>query len=140
MVKKFFNKTEVKFMDKNAYYKKMFLIAALWNWILAIIMILLSIAAPSSAKDFGMEIPLTWFFFQSFWFFVFLFGILFFATSQNLEKYHGLASIFVLEKVGIFIITLVYYLMGDVNEAAFSMVIVDLIFGILFLEFWLKFK
>lgn len=127
-------------MDKNAYYKKMFLVAALWNWIIAIIMILLSIASPSSAKDFGMEIPPTWFFFQMLYFAAFLFGILFFVTGQNLEQYHGLASIFVIEKVGVFIIALAYYLMGDFNEGGLLIALGDLIFGILILEFWVKFK
>ncbi len=49
----------VKSMDKNEYYNRMFLIAALWNWIIAIIMILISIFSPSTAKDFGMEVPPT---------------------------------------------------------------------------------
>jgi len=127
-------------MDKNAYYKKMFLIAALWNWIFSISMILLSIATPSIAEDFGVEIPLTWFFFHLMWFFAFLFGLLFFVTGRNLEKYHGLAGIFVIEKVGAFLIGLAYYLMGDINEAGLLIVIGDLIFGMLFLEYWIKFE
>jgi hypothetical protein len=127
-------------MNKNDYYKKMFLIAALWNWIIAILMTLLSLALPSITKDFGMDIPLTWFFFHLLYFLVFLFGILFFVTGRELEKYHSLASIFVLEKVGAFIIVLAYYLIGDFNEGALLIGIGDLIFGILFLEYWIKFE
>ena len=127
-------------MNKNAYYKNMFLIAALWNWILAIIMYLLSIAAPSSAKDFGMDVPPSWFFFHFMWFFAFLIGIFFFVTSRDLEKYHGLAPIFVLEKVGAFLLSLAYYVVGGINEAVMLITTVDLIFGILFLEYWLKFE
>jgi hypothetical protein len=127
-------------MDKNEYYKKMFFIAALWNCILGILMILISLAAPSTAKDFGMEVPPSWFFFHFMWFFVFLFGLLFFATSRDLEKYHGLAPIFVLEKFGAFLLSLVYYLMGHMNEGGLLIAIGDLIFGILYLEYWVKFK
>ncbi len=127
-------------MDKNVYYKNMFIVAALWNWILAIVMVLLSIAVPSMAKDFGVEIPASWFFFHMMWFFAFLIGLLFFATGRNLEKYHGLSGIFILEKVGAFLIGLAYYLIGEINVAGLLIVVVDLIFGFLFIEYWLKFE
>ena len=130
----------VKLLDKNQYYKYMFLIAAAWNWIIAIVMFLLSVLAPSSAEDFGTEIPPTWFFFESMFFFVFLFGLLFYVTAKNLEKYHALATIFVIEKVGIFIVSLVFFLIGDINIASFLIAVGDLIFGILFLEFLANFE
>lgn len=130
----------VKSMDKNEYYNHMFLIAALWNWIIAIIMILISIFSPSTAKDFGMEVPPTWFFYHLMWFFVFLIGILFFVIGRDLEKYHGLIFIFVIEKLGAFLISLAYYLIGDVNEGGLLVGVVDLIFGILFIEFLIKYK
>ena len=130
----------VKLMDKNQYYKHMFLIAALWNWIIAVIMVLLSIVLPSSARDFGMEVPPTWFFYHLMWFFVFVIGILLFVISRDLEKYHGLMFIFVIEKVGVFLIGLAYYLIGDVNEGGLLIGVVDLIFGILFIEFLINFK
>ena len=117
----------------------MFLISAIWNWIIAIVMFLISVLAPSSAEDFGTEIPPTWYFFESMFWFVFLFGLLFYVTAKNLEKYHDLATIFVAEKVGIFIITLVFLLIGDINIAGFLIAVGDLIFGILFLEFLIKF-
>ena len=127
-------------MDKINYYKYMFVIAALWNWVIAVIMILLTIVSPSSTKDFGMKVPPTWFFFHMLYFFVFLFGLFFYVTSRDMEKYHKLASIFVLEKVGVFIIALIYYMMGHFNEGGLLIAIGDLIFGILFLEFLVNFK
>ena len=127
-------------MDKNSYYKYMFLIAALWNWVIAIMFMLMPILSPSTAADFGTEIPPTWYFVEGFFWFVFLFGLLFYATAKNLEKYHDLAIIFVAEKVGIFIISLVFFLIGDINIDAFVITVVDLIFGILFLEFFIKFE
>ena len=127
-------------MDKNSYYKYLFLIAALWNWVIAIMFMLLPILSPSSAADFEMEIPPTWYFVEGFFWFVFLFGLLFYATAKNLEKYHDLAIIFVAEKVGIFIISLVFFLIGDIGIDAFLITVGDLIFGILFLEFLIKFK
>jgi len=71
---------------------------------------------------------------------VFLIGLFFYVTGRNLEKYHGLAPIFVLEKVGAFIIVLLYFLLGEINVAGLVIGIGDLIFGILFLEYWLKFE
>ena len=128
-------------MDKNSYYKYMFIVAALYNWIMAVVFILLSILSPSSVEDFGVDIPPTWFFAHAFYLFVCLFGLLFYVTGRSLEKYHGLAPIFVLEKVGAFITGLLYFLMGETNAAAFVIgAIGDLIFGILFFEYWLKFE
>ncbi len=127
-------------MDKNSYYKNMFLVAALQNWILAVVFILLSILSPSSVGDFGMDIPPTWFPTHLASFLAFLFGLFFYVTGRNLEKYHGLAPIFVLEKVGAFIIGLLYILIGEMNAAGLVIGIGDLIFGILFFEYWLKFE
>ena len=127
-------------MDKNSYYKYLFLIAALWNWVIAIMFMLIPILSPSSAADFGTEIPPTWYFAEGFFWFVFLFGLLFYVTAKNLEKYHDLATIFVAEKVGIFIISLVFFLIGDINIDTLLITVGDLIFGILFLEFLIKFE
>jgi len=118
----------------------MFIVAALWNWILAVVFILLSILSPSSAEDLGMDIPPTWVFAHGFYFLVFLIGLFFYVTGRNLEKYHGLAPIFVLEKVGGFITILLYFLIGEINAAVLVVGIADLIFGILFFEYWLKFE
>ncbi|MHA2182788.1 MAG: hypothetical protein ACXAAH_15315 [Promethearchaeota archaeon] len=60
-------------------------------------------------------------------------------TSRNLEKYHDIAVFFVIEKFIFFFIPFIYFLLGDINFLALTVFIVDLIFGALYLEFWLKF-
>lgn len=118
----------------------MFLIAPIWNIIITIAFVLLSILSPSSAKDFGVAIPPSFMWYHAMYFFVFLFGLLFYVTSRNLEKYHDLATIFVVEKFGAFFLFLIYFILGEFNILGLPIIIIDLVFGILFLEFWLKFK
>jgi len=127
-------------MEKNTYYKYLFLIAALWNIIISILLVLILMISPNSAKLFGVAVPPSFIWAYSFFFFVFLFGLLFYLTSRNLEIYQKLANIYVVEKVGIFLIFLIYLILGDINFLGFSLSIGDLIFGILFLEFSINYK
>ncbi len=127
-------------MEKNTYYKYLFLIAALWNLIIGIVFVLVLIVSPNSATLFITALPPSFIWAYSFFFFVFLFGLLFYLTSRNIEKYQKLANIYVVEKFGVFVIFLIYLLLGDIKFIAFSLTIVDLIFGILFLEFSINYK
>jgi hypothetical protein len=130
----------VKILEKNLYYKLLFLIGAIWNWGAGIIFLILSIFIPSSIEIFGAEIPSTFIWFHIILALVLLFGLFFFMTSRNLEKYHDIAVFFVIEKFIFFFIPFIYFLLGDINFLALTVFIIDLIFGCLYLEFWLKFS
>jgi len=129
----------VKILEKNQYYKLLFLIGAIWNWGAGVIFLILTIFIPSSIELFGAEIPPTFIWFHIILALVLLFGLFFFMTSRNLEKYHDIVIFFVIEKFIFFFIPLIYFLVGDINFLALTIFIVDLIFGCLYLEFWLKF-
>jgi len=129
----------VKILEKNQYYKLLFLIGAIWNWGAGAIFLILTIFIPSSIELFGAKIPPTFIWFHIIIALVLLFGLFFFMTSRNLEKYHDIVIFFVIEKFIFFFIPLIYFLVGDINFLALTIFIVDLIFGCLYLEFWLKF-
>ena len=122
-------------LERASYHKKMYTIAAIWNWILAISFLLLpridiglfSLAGP-------MDPPNTLLWFDSFFGFVFLFGIGYYFISKSTTENHGLIKIVIIEKFWVFIITLYYFLILEASVLAVGVVTGDLLFGILFIE------
>ena len=122
-------------LERTSYHKKMYTIAAIWNWILAIGFLILpridiglfSLAGP-------MDPPNTLLWFDSFFGFVFLFGIGYYFISKSTTENHGLIKIVIIEKFWVFIITLYYFLILEASVLAVGIVTGDLLFGILFIE------
>ncbi len=122
-------------LERQSYHKNMYTIAAIWNWILAVSFLILpridigffSLAGP-------MDPPNTLLWFDSFFGFVFLFGIGYYFISKSTTENHGLIKIVIIEKFWVFIITLYYFLILEASLLAVGIVIGDLLFGILFIE------
>ena len=122
-------------LERTSYHKKMYTIAAIWNWILAVGFLILpridiglfSLAGP-------MDPPNTLLWFDSFFGFVFLFGIGYYFISKSTTENHGLIKIVIIEKFWVFIITLYYFLILEASVLALGIVSGDLLFGILFIE------
>ena len=122
-------------MERASYHKKMYTIAAIWNWILAISFLILpridigffSLAGP-------MDPPNTLLWFDSFFGFVFLFGIGYYFISKSTTENHGLIKMVIIEKFWVFIITLYYFFILEASVLAIGVAIGDLLFGILFIE------
>ncbi|MEM2142338.1 MAG: hypothetical protein QXQ81_03695 [Candidatus Thorarchaeota archaeon] len=123
-------------MDRHNYHRMLFLIAALWNWILAI----LFLSLPRISMDYfylaGPIIParenMIWF--DAFMGLVFAFGLGFFIVSRNEKEKHGLIMIASFEKTWVFVVGLLYFLFMQATPTLLLVVTGDLIFGILFLE------
>ena len=122
-------------LERASYHKKMYTIAAIWNWILAVGFLILpridiglfSLAGP-------MDPPNTLLWFDSFFGLVFAFGLGFYFISKSTTENHGLIKISIFEKFWVFIITLYYFLILEASLLAVGIVIGDLLFGILFIE------
>ncbi|MFW9771299.1 MAG: hypothetical protein ACFFBY_09060 [Promethearchaeota archaeon] len=128
-------------MDREKYYRYMFLSGALWNWVIGILFVLLTLFfLPLAAHFLGISIPPSLLFMHGFLVFVVLIGIVLYIISKDITKNRGIVQICVIEKFSLFILFLIYFIMGDFNIIFFIPVIVDLIYGILFLEFLLNYK
>ena len=128
-------------LDKKKYYKNMFLCAGLWNFVVGLIFLLASIIMlPTLVASYDLEVPPSSFFIHGFLVLVIVLGIGFFIVSKDISKNHGIVQMSVVEKFLIFIVFLIYFLMGDFNFLMFIPAIVDLILGILFLEFVINIK
>lgn len=128
-------------MKKSVYYKLLFQISAIWNWIVAMLLLILSIFALNfTATLFGMAIPPSLIWFHTIAGLIFVFGVGYFIISQDLDKNWGLVLVGALEKFLFFFILLLYLLWGDINSFVFLLTGVDLVLGCLYLEFLLNYN
>jgi len=130
----------VEKMDKKKFYKKMFFSAAIWNWIVGLTLLMLSFINPNILPLFGVDIPPSLVFMQMLFILVIVFGIGFFLVYQDLEKNKGIVIMSIFEKISFFVVFLIYFILGDVNFLVLLLNIIDLIFGILFIEFVINTK
>lgn len=93
----------------------MFILAAIWNWTLAIGFIALSRIDLNLFLTFGLDIPNTMLWFDSFMGMVFVFGIGFYIVSKNVKENHGLIQMACFEKVTVFIIPLIWFFLGQAS-------------------------
>jgi len=112
----------------------MFTIAALWNWTLAIVFLILPRIDINNFYIAGDTIPPTLLWFDSFMGLVFAFGIGFYLISLDIKANHGLIMTASFEKVWVFIIGLYYFLIAEASIWVVIVVLGDLIFGLLFME------
>ena len=118
----------------------MFLSAAIWNWIIGLTLLMLSFFIPNMLPLFGVETPPSLVFLQMLFILVIIFGIGFFIVYLDIEKNQGIVLMSIFEKVSFFFVFLIYFILGDVNFLVLLLNIIDLIFGMLFIEFIINMK
>ncbi len=127
-------------MDKKSYYKYLFLISAIWNWIIGIIFFLIPLVWPAGFGFFGVAVPPSNIFIHAFFGLVFIFGIGYFIIFLDINKNHAILIIGAVSKGFVFVNFLVYLILGEFNFIGFIPVIIDLIFACLFVEFLIGIK
>ncbi|MHA1963599.1 MAG: hypothetical protein ACXACG_09160 [Candidatus Thorarchaeota archaeon] len=121
-------------MDRERYHRLMYLIAAIWNWTLAITFLVLPRIDINYFPATGLVIPNTMLWFDSFMGVVFAFGLGFYFVSKSVKENHGLIQMGVFEKTWVFLIGVVWFILGQASILVIFFVTVDLIFGLLFIE------
>ena len=127
-------------MERKNYYKYLFLIGAIWNLIVGLGFIVLSPLAESLIPMFDMELPPSLVFYHAFFGYVIVFGIGFYLVARDINKNHGIVVLGAIEKLYVFILFLIYFVLGYSNFLPILFVIVDLIFACLFVEFLISSK
>jgi len=125
-------------MNKEKYYKILFIVAALYNIINSVIFILISIVATDLFPVFGVAIPPSMVWLQLSLILIALLGVGYIIVSRDISKNHGLVLVGGLAKLFFFLMSLVYFLIGDLNVLIVLLGSVDLIMVILFIEFLLR--
>jgi hypothetical protein len=127
-------------LDKKVYYKFLFIIGATWNILASLSFIMTSIFMRSAFPAYGITIPISMIWLQSFLFLVANLGIGYFIVSLDISKNHGIVVIGIIAKVGYFLISLVYFIIGDIGILTLLFASVDIVFSILFIEFLINYK
>ncbi len=121
-------------MNRTKYHKIMYTIAAIWNWVLAVVFLLLPRIDMNYFYIAGDTIPPSMLWFDLFMGLVFAFGIGFYLVSLDTEKNHGFIKVACFEKVWVFIVPLYYFLISQATILVLVFALVDIIFGLLFIE------
>ena len=124
-------------MTKNKYYKGLFLVGAIWNWVIASTFFF---AYKPIIKSLGMTplqyaLPL-----QLAMALVFVYGIAYFYVYKNPVRNRDCAKLGVYSKTMVFVLLIYYWAVGEVVFDLVIPGIVDLVFAVLYLEFLLRFK
>jgi hypothetical protein len=129
-------------MSRAAYYKALFIIGGVWNFILSVPFLLLSYFDRTLLSLFvvGIFTGATLMYYQVFLWFVIVFGIGYTIVGLDLDKNHGIVLLGAIAKILAFISFVAYYLSGDVPFSLAMIGIGDLIFAILFIEFLINYK
>ena len=127
-------------MDKIKYYKYMFIIGALWNLILGVMFFFLPALGESVFEMTGTEVLPSLLFYHAFFGIVFFFGIAYYLVARDLDKNHVIVLLGAIAKTFIFILFLIYFIIGHSNIVPVIFVIGDLIFACLFAEFLINYK
>nr|MDO8111669.1 hypothetical protein [Candidatus Sigynarchaeota archaeon] len=125
-------------MDRTIYQKRLLVIAALWNWAVTGVFFTLSVAMPSAFVTLGFVIPNSMLWFHCSIGIVGVFGVAYMVASRDPKANRGLLMVCVVEKFFFFLVFTIYFFIGDVSIVGLLVVVVDLAFGILFLEVVLR--
>ena len=127
-------------MDKEKYYKWLFIIGAIFNWIMAMSFTIASIAIPDIFALFGTGNPPTLFFLHALLGLIFVYGIGYFIVGIDIHKNRGIVWLGVLSKLTFFSFCVVYFLLGDLSILIVIFGSFDFFFAILFLENIIHFR
>lgn len=119
-------------MPKEGYYKKMFFIGAIWNWVATLTF---AIGWKILFPLFGMASPNYLVFYMLFLGLCFVYGIGYFWVSRDISSNHGIVRMGIIGKLLVFAGFLIAWVMGEVPLIIVGSGIVDLIFAILFIDF-----
>lgn len=119
-------------MPKESYYKKLFFIGAIWNWVATVSF---AIGYKFLFPLFGMKLPQYPIFFLLFLGLAFVFGIGYYWVSKNIHQNHAVVKMGAIGKIIVFVGLAADAFAGNISIILAGSGIVDLIFAILFIEF-----
>ncbi len=129
-------------MNKAIYYKYLFIIAGFWNIGTALIFGIFAPLLSSFLPFFGLSTFNNEIYFWMYGFLILaaISGFKYFLVGLDITKNHLVVSSGLIAKFGIFILTLVFFILGTITWPLFVMGIINLIFTGLFIEFYVNYK
>ena len=118
-------------MEKENYYKKLFLIAAIWNWGATIPFFC---AYEPIFNLLGERVPTSPVWLQLFLALAFVFGIGYYWVSKDLSNVE-IVKMGAIGKILVFLLPLYYAIIGSIGWIMVAIVFADLVFAILFIQY-----
>lgn len=122
-------------MDKDKYYKYLFIIGAIFNWTISFTFLVVSILVSDVFHLFGTSRPSTLFFLHSLLGLIFVYGIGYFIVGLDIDKNRGCVWLGVISKLTFFSFCVIYFLLGDLELVIVVLGSLDFIFACFFIEF-----
>ena len=128
-------------MNKALYYKYMFMVAGIGYILAALIFAIIAPTIDNFLHFFGLDQNAQiWVWLYSYLLAIMSLGFMYFLVGLDITKNHLVISAGMIFKVSQFIIWLVIYLMDLSNLPLLIVAAVDLVFAVLFIEFFVNFK
>jgi len=124
-------------MDRKAYYKRLFIIGALWNWGAAVLFFFWSAQLLALLKMQPLNYPGIM---QLAMVLVFALGVGYYWVSKDIHKNHDIVRLGIIAKTLACLVLVYHYLIGNFHLMLALCGIVDLIFVRLFMGFLKAFK
>ena len=122
-------------MTRTNYDKAMFYVAALWNWLAAVVVLLITLIFH---YGLGISVLLGPLGVQLFCMFVALFGYGYWLLARDTSRNDGIVILGVIGKVLVFGLFMAYAIAGRIQFAVAAPTSIDALFAILFVEFLLN--
>ncbi len=119
-------------MSRESYYRKMFFIGAIWNWVATVTF---ALAYTFLFPFFGMQLPRYPVLLHLFLALAFVFGIGYYWVSRDIYSNHAIVKLGILGKLLVFVLLVAAWINCNISIFLVPPGIVDLIFAILFVEF-----
>jgi len=110
-------------MEKGNFYKKVYLIGALWNWVLGISFIFATFFMKFAFRWFGIELPNTFVWMHLFFILFFYLGFVNYAVYKDPIKYYFFGKLCVFGRFFMISIMLTYFFLGSFNALIFLIII-----------------
>jgi hypothetical protein len=124
-------------MDRKAYYKRLFIIGAIWNWGAGLLFFFWSDPIYSVLGMKAINYPGVM---QMAMALVFVFGIGYYWVSKDISMNHDIVKLGIIAKILIFFVFSYHTLVGNIPPQLGLSGVVDLVFAVLFLEFLMNMK
>jgi len=119
-------------MDRQSYYKWLFIIGAVWNWGASVLFFFWHDPIFAWLNMKALNYPATMQLAMSL---VFVFGIGYYWVSKDIFMNHDIVKLGIIAKTLVFVVFSYHYFIGNMPLPIFLCGVVDLIFAILFIQF-----
>jgi hypothetical protein len=116
-------------------YRWLFIAAALWNWLVALISLVADeeirslLRMPPGADSLNLHLSISC---------ICLLGIGYYWVAKDVSRNHAIVRLGIIGKVAVFSILLGHAIRGDIPYTLAAPGVIDLVFAVLFLEFLMR--